>query len=799
MVISLPLLSLREVIGFERTCHHWISRHQPRRLTATVESLSGYDDDVPYGDTAGAALVIENALVSRGSEDILSGVSWRVMPTERWAIVGPNGAGKSTLLGALVGKFSLGAGKVAVKSGLRVGYLEQTAVSGATTTVREEVASRMDRLKDAESALAACEAALAECGGGSQGESDERGEAHLLDAFVAAQAEFEAAGGLTAEKRISSVLKGLGFSTEEQDRLCAEFSGGWQMRIALARLLLSEPDILLLDEPTNHLDRRARDWVANFVGDYPKTVVVVSHDTELLRVACDSVAEVNPAMQEQGQGVLETYKGMGFDLFLREREQRRKRALSLYASQVEEAAKMQAFIDRFGASATKATQAKDRQKKLERLKASMGPPPPGWNPQKAAGVAASGVGGGGVAAAATNGQQASGTSASPILRLPAPPPVGMYPVRLVAADIGWAGSVDKSNGNNSKKSGEVLLHDVNLAIERKMRLIVRGPNGAGKSTLIHALVGKRDSSASTSPKHSEGASNGKEGTILLRGKRVEEAEGRLRLGYFTQDLAQDLPPDRVALDLVMEAARERFDPLLADEEGRRAMGALGLRGQMALRRVGDLSGGEKARVALAIFCLVPSNVLVLDEPSNHLDSAAIGALTRALQEYEGAVVVISHDRAFAEALQATHVAYINNGAVTLEERALKAEDWKDDIATEATSDDYATSHSGADADVTGDYQKVGTLSLEEEKKSKELRRQAGKVPGLIKKLEAKIETAEEEMAHLDETMYACGTDTATLMELNEKKELLQKKLDAWYKDWEEKEELLHMFPDVIGG
>ena len=209
------------------------------------------------------------------------------------------------------------------------------------------------------------------------------------------------------------------------------------------------------------------------------------------------------------------------------------------------------------------------------------------------------------------------------MRLPPPPPVGMYPVRLVGANIGWGGGGGREEEEEEEEGGKAgeggsadgggggaagavpLLRDVSLAVERTMRLVVRGPNGAGKSTLIKALADPggalllpKSGTAGESGAGSGGGGGGGDGKGAAM--RVEEADGRLRLGYFTQDLAQDLPQDKIALDVVMEAARERHDPLLPDEEGRKVLGALGLKGPMALRKVGDLSGGEKARVALAM-------------------------------------------------------------------------------------------------------------------------------------------------------------------------------------------------------
>ena len=239
--------------------------------------------NIQYGDTGGAALVLDDLSVSRGPVELVSGASWTCMPGERWGIVGPNGAGKSTLLGAILGVHESTTGKVAVKAGIDVGYLEQTGVGGSETTVREEVMSRMGALAAAQRAL---DEATAKVEGGDYSEE-------ALEALGDAQAEFEERGGYSSEETVSKVLGGLGFDTKNDlDRPCSDFSGGWQMRIALARLLLSGPELLLLDEPTNHLDSAARSWLAQYLSTYEGTLVLVSHDTAMLKRACDSIAEV---------------------------------------------------------------------------------------------------------------------------------------------------------------------------------------------------------------------------------------------------------------------------------------------------------------------------------------------------------------------------------------------------------------------------------------------------------------------------------------------------------------------------
>ena len=309
------------------------------------------------------------------------------------------------------------------------------------------------------------------------------------------------------------------------------------------------------------LDAAARRWLGEYVADYSGTVLVVSHDEAFVSVACDSIAEV-------AGGRLELYKSVPFAKFTQEREERQRRAVATVEAQQREAERLQSFIDRMGAKASKAKQAKDRQGKLDKLSAEM----------------------------RLSSALVVGARRRPKLSLAAPPACGIRPLALRSADLAHA------------EGAQTIIHGCDLEVGRGQRIILRGPNGAGKSTILKALSGALSPSA---------------------GERL--TDDRLKLGVFAQDLAQELPQESGALDYVMRQVRAH-DPGLTEERGRTIMGSLGLVGDKAVRRIGSLSGGEKARVALATFCLTPCNVLLLDEPTNHLDVDAIAALLEAIDQ-----------------------------------------------------------------------------------------------------------------------------------------------------------------------
>jgi len=561
------------------------------------------------GDTQGAAVVMEDATITIGNNDLIEGVDFKCTKGERWAFVGPNGCGKSTLMKAITGQdgVKLTSGTLKIHPSWSVGFLEQKGVSGSTLSVAEEVASRMDRLVLARAALEAAEEAMVSCD-----INDERCLTRATEALGEATEEFEAAGGYTVDEKISRVLRGLGFQESDFGRPCSDFSGGWQMRVALARLLLSEPELLILDEPTNHLDAAARNWLSGYLARYTGTVLLVSHDEGLLASAATSIAEVR-------NGRLDTYKSRSYAQWQLEREEREEQRAAEFEKQQEQIAHLQSFVDRFGASATKASQAQSRVKMIEKLKREAVEAPAGVDRFR------------------------------PKLNLPRPPPCHFEQLELRGAAFGW---------------GELpIVTGVDLAFRKGDRVVVRGPNGAGKSTLLRAMAGELP---------------------LKAGERVT-GDG-LELGFFKQDLAQELPMNERGMDVVQQAGW-RVDTSLTVTQVRTVMGALGLSGDKSVRPVGQLSGGEKARVALACFALVPHNLLLLDEPSNHLDVETIDSLTEALRSFEGAVIVISHDRKFCEALCPTHVITVDDGRATMEARDLTEADWAiDDMNSQASVD-----------------------------------------------------------------------------------------------------------------
>ena len=332
----------------------------------------------------------------------------------------------------------------------------------------------------------------------------------------------------------------------------------------------------------------------------------------------------------------------------------------------------------------------------------------------------------------------------PKLTLAEPPAVGIRPLAMEGADIAHA------------VGAEVILRGIDFELKRGQRIILRGPNGAGKSTLLKALSGSLP---------------------LAAGSRL--TDDRLRLGVFAQDLAQELPQKELALTYVAATVRE-FDGTITEQRCRSIMGSLGLIGEKSIRPIGSLSGGEKARVALATFCLTPYNVLLLDEPTNHLDVDAIAALLDAIDTYKGAIIVISHDRPFCEALRATHVGYVCNGDCVVEERELRDSDFSEadrgvrnrfdaSLAPSAPPPPPALSPEELKAQRAAEY------AAQKASKSGESK---------IAKLEANLEEAETALAALDAEMVGAGSDVGRLAELSDERNALQAKVDGWYAEVE---------------
>lgn len=413
-------------------------------------------------------------------------------------------------------------------------------------------------------------------------------------------------------------------------------------------------------------------------------------------------------------------------------------AAAAYEAQQREIARLQGFVDRFGetmfislwtsidcllgAKTMGASMAQSRIKMIEKLEAS-GPEAP----------------------VTSEGPQA-------FLKLPKPPRGSQLLLELKNANIAWT----KADG-----ASEPIFSNVNLRFERGMRVAVRGPNGAGKSTLLSALSGKLP---------------------LSGGSRIE-GDG-LALGVFTQDLAQDLDQEARAVDIVTSKVRA-FDETLSDERARAALGALGLTQEKSLRKVGHLSGGEKARVALANFVLIPANLLLLDEPSNHLDIVTLRVLTGALKMYEGSVMVISHDQTFLEELEPTHVLTVRDGKVRMEERGLKEEDWNDplDYKQEAK---FTTVKSAAVVPESTEKSSGASKGKGDETVSKKKSKASKKIP----KIEASISAHEAELAKIDDEMLQNIKNKTKMVELQKSRSVIQEKVDALYAELDELMQLI---------
>jgi len=474
-------------------------------------------------------LIFENA-----SASIASG--------HKVGLVGRNGAGKSTLLGLIAGDLHADQGDISIPLKAKMGRVAQEAPDGP--------ASLVDTVLSADLELASLQQRL-------EREEDPNKLAEIHERLNDINAH-------SAPARAAALLSGLGFNAEAQKRPVGEFSGGWRMRVALASVLFTQPDLLLLDEPTNYLDLEGAIWLENYLKSYPYSLIMVSHDRDMLNAVCDTILHVE-------QGKLHIYRG-NYDRFERTRAEKLELQSKMQAKQNAQRKHLQSFVDRFRYKASKAKQAQSRIKMLERL------------------------------------EPAAALSEDASISLQFPTPEYLPPPLITLDDVSVGYGAD------------VILRHLNLRIDMEDRVALLGPNGAGKSTMAKLLSG-----------------------------RLKPMEGqyqkpkKLKVGYFAQHQLDELHPDQSAFEHMSVLM-----PLAGEAKTRARLGQFGFSADKADRPVETLSGGEKARL---LFCLITydkPHLLILDEPTNHLDLDARQALVQALNGYEGAVLLISHDRFLIE-------------------------------------------------------------------------------------------------------------------------------------------------------
>ena len=480
--------------------------------------------------------------VRLGGRTIIDGASAKLPPKGRIGLIGRNGAGKTTLVRVITGALEADLGEVTMPRGTRLGYLAQEAPSGSATPI--------DTVLGADTERAALLRESEECA-----DPDRLGD--VYERLIAIDA-------YTAPARAAQILVGLGLDEEAQQRPLDSCSGGWRMRVALASLLFSRPDVLLLDEPSNHLDLEAVMWLEEFLKSYPATILLVSHERDFLNNVADHILHLSG-------GKLTLYPG-GYDAFERQRAERQAQIASARAKQQAEREKLQDYVARNSARASTAKQAQSRAKMLSKM------------------------------------QPIAEMIDDPTLSFDFPLPDELRPplITLDAAMVGY----DETP----------ILSRLNLRLDPDDRVALLGRNGNGKTTLARLLAAQL--------------------TPMTGGIT---ASGKMRVGYFTQYQVEELDTDQTPLEhmgLVMKGA--------SPSAVRAQLGRFGFQGQKATTAVGKLSGGERARLALALITRDAPHMLILDEPTNHLDVDAREALIQALNAYTGAVIIVSHDRRMIE-------------------------------------------------------------------------------------------------------------------------------------------------------
>ncbi|MDE7427462.1 MAG: ATP-binding cassette domain-containing protein [Muribaculaceae bacterium] len=504
---------------------------------------------------------VNNLTVEFSAKPLFDNLNYVINKRDRIALVGKNGAGKSTMLKIIAGLQRPTSGGVSVPEGVTIGYLPQQMRLSDSTTVRDEVGKAFSHIKDMHSTLETMNREMAE-----RTDYDSESYAALIDRVTDLSEQIAMAESENSEAELEKTLLGLGFQREDLDRPTSEFSGGWRMRLELAKLLLQRPDVLLLDEPTNHLDIESIQWLENFLATKAKAVVLVSHDRAFIDNVTNRTIEIN-------LGRIYDY-AVNYSKFVALRAERIEQQMRAYQNQQKEIKETEEFIERFRYKATKAVQVQSRMKqlaKIERIEVDQ------------------------LDTAHLN------------LRFPPAPRSGDYPI--ISDNVG------KAYGDH-----QVFDH-ATFTIKRGEKVAFVGKNGEGKSTLVKCIMGEIPFTGNLKIGHN------------------------VKIGYFAQNQAQLMDETLTVFDTIDRVATGDIRTKIRD-----ILGAFMFGGEASDKKVSVLSGGEKTRLAMIKLLLEPVNLLILDEPTNHLDMATKDILKQAIKDFNGTVIVVSHDREFLDGL-----------------------------------------------------------------------------------------------------------------------------------------------------
>ena len=491
---------------------------------------------------------------------VLKNINWEIRKGEKIGLVGSNGAGKSTQFKILIGEEDQTSGLVLKEGNPKISHLKQELDCNLNRTVREELEGSFKDIQVVSNKLLEIENEMKFL----ETSKDSEKLDHLVNQLAKFQEKFEVLGGYQMQAEVEKILPKLGFSQDDADKLVGNFSGGWQMKVALGKIILQKPDLLLLDEPTNHLDLETIFWLEEYLISLKIAIILISHDRYFLDKLCKKIIFIE-------RGISETYNG-NYSFFIEQKslnEATQSKAFELQQKEIETQKK---YIERFRASATRSTQAKSREKQLKKIVKIDAP---------------------------------ISRLKSPSFNFPECPRSGKLVLQI-------------KNLSHSFEE-KILLFDINLKVSAGEKIAILGPNGCGKSTLLKLIM-----------------------------KKIEPEIGEVNLGkhniitsYYEQNQAAALAVEKQVIDLIYSKASD-----WSQQKVRTFLGSFGFHNDAVFKHVQQLSGGEKARLALALMIMNPSNFLLLDEPTNHLDLQSKENLELAINNYKGTVFIISHDRYF---------------------------------------------------------------------------------------------------------------------------------------------------------